>query len=341
MSSSFTSRKKSSGKAGTSDVTDTMQSATIRRRKWLQSLSTEKRDELRQKDRLRKQQQRARKRENQHEHMQDATTPPAGGSSKDIAMDTDFFEKESDGPAMDTSRSGHYRPSKLVRFDSPESDAEHADFAFAPESESRHIESIHTQMDYTTNGTKDLTVGIIGRKVPAQSATVQWHDGRITVLPTIVKKGVNIFQHGDVEVVKYFASFPESTPSSEYVLHLSTADMERQEIVEIIECALRDNKPVVVRGNRANTTTEMTTEWLDRKFGINPDMPVSIHGELSINIAVNAIRRAIQMQKRVFQILCILTRLAQYLPLSQVSMTQPKYNASWTCHMYTEASQSP
>jgi hypothetical protein len=22
-------------------------------------------------------------------------------------------------------------------------------------------------------------------------------------------------------------------------------------------------------------------------------------------------------------------------------MTQPKYNASWTCHMYTEASQSP
>jgi hypothetical protein len=273
--------------------------------------------------------------------MQRATTPPEGGSSKDIAMDTDFFEKESDGPAMDTSRSGHYRPSKLVRFDSPESDAEHADFAFAPESESRHIESIHTQMDYTTNGTKDLTVGIIGRKVPAQSATVQWHDGRITVLPTIVKKGVNIFQHGDVEVVKYFASFPESTPSSEYVLHLSTADMERQEIVEIIECALRDNKPVVVRGNRANTTTEMTTEWLDRKFGINPDMPVSIHGELSINIAVNAIRRAIQMQKRVFQILCILTRLAQYLPLSQVSMTQPKYNASWTCHMYTEASQSP
>ncbi|KAG2110200.1 hypothetical protein BD769DRAFT_1674698 [Suillus cothurnatus] len=117
-------------------------------------------------------------------------------------------------------------------FDSPESDAEHADFAFAPESESRHIESIHTQMDYTTNGTKDLTVGIIGRKVPAQSATVQWHDGRITVLPTIVKKGVNIFQHGDVEVVKYFASFPESTPSSEYVLHLSTADMEQTLITD-------------------------------------------------------------------------------------------------------------
>ncbi|KAG1830492.1 hypothetical protein DFJ58DRAFT_736948 [Suillus subalutaceus] len=277
MAPSLTSRKKAGVKAGTSDVKDSGQSATVRRRKWLQSLSEEKRNEIRLKDRLRKKQERAKQRENRDGHVQDTTMPPQVGSSRDIALDIDVDDEESDGPVIATTLSRPHRVSRLVRVDSDTSDTERDELAAAPNTKSHHIASTHLQMDYTANGVKDLTVGVVGRKLPAQSATVQWPDGRITVLPTIIKKGVNICESVDVQVVKFFASFPESTPSSKHVLHLSAAHMERDDIIQTVECSLRDNKPVVIRGNGINAPAQMTTDWLDHKFGINPDMPVSIH----------------------------------------------------------------
>lgn len=284
MTPSFASREKDSGNAITSGVKGSTQSAAVRRRKWYQSLPEERRNEIRKKDRLRKRLERARNIGNSNGHVHDTTTLPQDGPSSDTEMDTDLHDEESEIPVTDPITSRQHHVSKLVRFDSDGHDTEHDELAFAPETESCYIGSTHVPMDCTYADDKDLTIGVIGQKVPAQSGTIRWQDGRITILPTIMKKGVNICEYGDDEVVKFFASFPESTPSSKFVLHLSSADMERDDIVETIECSLRDNKPIVIRGNRRNTPKEITTEWLDRKFGISPDMPVSIHGEYFKNL---------------------------------------------------------
>jgi hypothetical protein len=265
------------------------QSATVRRRKWLQSLPEEKRIEIREKDRIRKQQERARKRADRDSHVQDATTPHQDGPSTDMEMDTGGHEETHTNFIFSTPQRRN-PASRLVQMDSDESDGDGDGHEDAPDTDSRFIASTDVQMDCADNNDKDLTIGVVGRKVPAQSGTVRWQDGRITILPTILKKGVNICEYGDVEVVKFFASLRESTPSSKHVLHLSAVDIERDDIVEMIEFSLRDNKPVVVRGNRRNAPTEITTEWLDRKFGISPDMPVSIHGKCRRSIAVNIIR---------------------------------------------------
>ncbi|KAG2360974.1 hypothetical protein BDR07DRAFT_1486436 [Suillus spraguei] len=257
----------------TSGMNSNAQSATVRRRKWLQSLPEERRMEIREKDRIRKRQERARKQVERHAHLQDATTPLQDGPTTDVEMFTDLHE-ESDTNVISTLPPQKF-VSRLVRIDSEQSDGESDGPPYAPDVYSHHIGSTDVQMDYTENA-KDLTTGVLGRKVPAQSGTVTWKDGRITILPTIMKKGVNICE-SDVEVVKFFSSFQESTPSSKHVLHLSAADVERDDIVDTIEFSLRDNKPVVVRGNRKNAPTEVTTEWLDRKFGISPDMPICIH----------------------------------------------------------------
>ncbi|KAG2046772.1 hypothetical protein BDR06DRAFT_977245 [Suillus hirtellus] len=153
------------------------------------------------------------------QHKEVALCPnKAVGASEKMAPSFSFREKDS-GNAITSGVKG----------------STHDELAFAPDTESCYIGSTHVPMDCTYADDKYLTIGVIGQKVPAQSGTMRWQDGRITILPTIMKKGVNICEYGDVEVVKFFASFPESTPSSKYVLHLSSADMERDDIVETIE----------------------------------------------------------------------------------------------------------
>jgi hypothetical protein len=216
-----------------------------------------------------------------------------------------------DGPDMEPISPRMNRVSRLVQIDSDESDTDHAAPAVTTNTDACHFTFMTAHIDNTRNDTnlKDLTRGVIGRKVPAMSPTVQWQDGRITVLPTIMKSGVNLCESVDVEVVKYFASCPESTASSKYVLHLSAADMEREDLVEIIEASLRDNKPVVIRGNASNTPTDITTEWLDRKFGISPGMPVSIHGGSSDISQWQSFSGTSQMLKHALRILPIPTSL--------------------------------
>lgn len=209
--------------------------------------------------------------------MQDATPLPKDGPSTDMEMDIDLNdESDTNDIVLTRPRQNRVSYSKIVQVDSDTSDKELDGPSYAPDTE-RQISPRNMQMD--DDRSKDMTSGVIGRKVPAQSGTVRWQDGRLTVLPTIMKNSVNICESGDIKVVKFFASFQESTPSSQHVLHLSAADMEREDIVQMIEFSLRDNKPVVVRGNAINSPNDITTEWLDRKFGISPDMPVSIHGK--------------------------------------------------------------
>ncbi|KAG2121478.1 hypothetical protein DEU56DRAFT_918163 [Suillus clintonianus] len=274
MAPHSTTSKKAKVNAG---MTDNVQSGTVRRRKWLESLSQEKLDELRRKDRERKKLERARHRELRNGQATVTATPPQGDPSTDVEMAGDGHEDEDEEPALVPPRTSQYRVSRLVRFESEESDVESAEPAFAPAPTAHSKPSKDIRMDSTSSDTQELSVRILGRKVPAQSATVRWEDGRTTNLPTIMKNGVNICQSVDAEVVKFFASFPMSRTSSKHIQHFSAAAMEREDIVEMIENALRMNKPVVVRGNATNSPTKVTTEWLDRKFGFNPDMPVSIH----------------------------------------------------------------
>ncbi|KAG1818612.1 uncharacterized protein BJ212DRAFT_1298682 [Suillus subaureus] len=175
--------------------------------------------------------------------------------------DVNASDGESGGPVLVPTLSHQHHVSKLVWVDSDESNTEHNGLSDTPNPKSYHISS----------------TCVIGWKVPAQSARVQWQDGRITVLPMIMKKGVNICESRDVEVVKFFASFPESIQSSKHVLHLPATDMEHDNIVKMVECSLCDNKPIVIQGNKINNPTGITIDWLNRKFRINPDMPVSIH----------------------------------------------------------------
>jgi hypothetical protein len=277
IASRLASVKKDSVSATTSGMTDNVQSATLRRRKWFQSLPEDRKIDIRANDRLRKKKERAMKRAGHHGRMQDATPPPKDGPSTDMEMDIDFNdESDSHDIVLTRPRQNRISYSKIVQVDSDTSDEELDGPSYAPDTECQ-ISPRNIQRDDDIS--KDMTSGVIGRKVPAQSGTVRWQDGRLTVLPTIMKNGVNICESGDVKVVKFFASFQESTPSSQHVLHLSAADMEREDIVQTIEFSLRDNKPVVVRGNAINSPNDITTEWLDRKFGISPDMPVSIHGK--------------------------------------------------------------
>ncbi|KAG2045696.1 hypothetical protein BDR06DRAFT_1015389 [Suillus hirtellus] len=171
MDPSFASRENDSSNATTSDVKGSIQSAAVRRRKWYQSLPEERRNEIRKKDRLRKRLERARNRGNSHGHVHDTTTLPQDGRSSDTEMDTDLHDEESEIPPI-MSRRNHV--SRLVGFDSDDHETEHDELAFLPDTDSCYIGSTHVPMDCTYSDDKDLTIGVIGQKVPAQSERCQY-----------------------------------------------------------------------------------------------------------------------------------------------------------------------
>ncbi|KAG2145264.1 hypothetical protein DEU56DRAFT_754122 [Suillus clintonianus] len=85
------------------------------------------------------------------------------------------------------------------------------------------------------------------------------------MLPKIMKNRVNICESVEAEIVRFFASFPESKPSSKYVqrqIHGTQGGVANDRI----EDALRLNKPVFFRG-----TPQILQPIL------SPYMPVSIH----------------------------------------------------------------
>ncbi|KAG0692114.1 hypothetical protein DFH29DRAFT_1009364 [Suillus ampliporus] len=200
-----------------SGSTDNVKDRVTKKQRWHASLSDDKRAELKEKDRLRKQVERARKRAKAEAQTKGSATPSNDDVSHDVGMD-----------------------------------------------------EAHTDE-------MDITIGVLGRQVPARSGTIKWKDGRTSVLPAVYEDGVNILEKTDVAFVKYYASFPESTPSSAHVLHLTSDDAQGDDILEKIGSALRNNKPVVIRGTGKYSANEITAKQLDLKYGISPETPLTAH----------------------------------------------------------------
>ncbi|KAG1718731.1 hypothetical protein EDB19DRAFT_1837643 [Suillus lakei] len=123
----------------------------------------------------------------------------------------------------------------------------------------------------------DFISGILGVEVPQQSGTVTWADGRRTVLPCVMSKGIDICEDTDVAMVRFLSEFPESKPTSNNVVHLQRDGLTRGQLQQSISEALRHNKPVIIRGSGSNSAPALDVEYLETNFGISPLMRVTIH----------------------------------------------------------------
>jgi len=124
----------------------------------------------------------------------------------------------------------------------------------------------------------DLASDILGCQVPMESPTVKWSDGRTTILPCVLKDGVNVCASSDTEVVKYLAQLPESTPQSSHVIHLTRSDYRPEALRDLIHAALRDDKCVAIHEDNTREQHTLDADYLESEFGISPYMRVDIHG---------------------------------------------------------------
>ncbi|KAG1722732.1 uncharacterized protein EDB91DRAFT_1255929 [Suillus paluster] len=125
----------------------------------------------------------------------------------------------------------------------------------------------------------DLAAGLIGFQVPEQSQTITWANGCTTVLPCVWEDGKNKCEPNDVDIVRYLAQLPESTPDSEHIIHLRSSDWcsRPKELRERVCAGLRAGKGVVIRADGNTQAQALTAERLDEEFGISPQMSVIAH----------------------------------------------------------------
>lgn len=126
----------------------------------------------------------------------------------------------------------------------------------------------------------DLTEGLLGKEVPKTSNKVRWKDGHTSILPAVYDQyQINVCNSVDIPMINYLAESSSSTPASNYVLHLTNNDLGSDEILDRVEGALGNNRPVVIRGvEHQPPAGEFTPDYLDKHFGISPNRAVYIHG---------------------------------------------------------------
>ncbi|KAG1853414.1 hypothetical protein F4604DRAFT_1686400 [Suillus subluteus] len=125
---------------------------------------------------------------------------------------------------------------------------------------------------------RNLANPIIGSQVHKQSDTVQWDDGSTTVLPCIMKNGINICEE-DALAVSFFASLPESLPAtSKNIVHLQHSDRRftSRQLCDEISAALRINKAVVIRKVSTPEPATLDLEYLEDR-GMSDLMRVVVH----------------------------------------------------------------
>jgi hypothetical protein len=127
---------------------------------------------------------------------------------------------------------------------------------------------------------RDLATSIIGSQVHGESKTVEWSDGSTTVLPCIMRDGINICQD-DADTVSYFATLPESLPeTAKNVIHLQYSDwhLKSRQLCDEISAALRVNKAVVIRQITTPEPATLDLDYLEDR-GMSDLMRVVVHGE--------------------------------------------------------------
>ncbi|KAG2083674.1 uncharacterized protein F5147DRAFT_660105 [Suillus discolor] len=125
----------------------------------------------------------------------------------------------------------------------------------------------------------DLTGALLGTEVPLNSPVITWKDGHTTILPAVYDdKQKNLCEAVDIPIIQYLAKCPESTPCSQYMTHISNADVPQHILEDVVSSALSQNKPVVIRGiGQHPVEEELTADFLDKQYTISPHRVVWIH----------------------------------------------------------------
>ncbi|KAG2083677.1 uncharacterized protein F5147DRAFT_660107 [Suillus discolor] len=147
-----------------------------------------------------------------------------------------------------------------------------------PPVETIPVPSSPTSSTLTNLDSRDLATPIISTQVHKKSDTIDWSDGSTTVLPCIMRDGVNICK-GDAETVSFFASLLESLPeTSKNVIHLHYNNWrtKSRQLCDQISAAIQVNKAVVIQ---KISTPEPATLGLDylEDHGMSDLMHVVIH----------------------------------------------------------------
>ncbi|KAG1791151.1 uncharacterized protein HD556DRAFT_1445406 [Suillus plorans] len=140
------------------------------------------------------------------------------------------------------------------------------------------VPSSPTFSTLTNLDSRDRATPIIGTQVHEKSDTIDWSDGSTTVLPCIMRDGVNICQE-DADTVAFFASLPESLPeTSKNVVHLHYKDWrtKSRQLCDEISAAIRVNKAVVIRNISTPEPATLDLDYLEDR-GMSDLMHVVIH----------------------------------------------------------------
>lgn len=129
----------------------------------------------------------------------------------------------------------------------------------------------------------DLASDIIGVQVPQQSETIEWSDGRTTVLPCVWEDGVNICQE-DVTFVKFLAQLPPSLPNSNNVIHVQYCDWSSKpmELRELVNATLRQGKCFLLHGLPKPAPVMLDIDYLE-SYGMSSMRPIVAHGKSVIS----------------------------------------------------------
>ncbi|KAG1790119.1 uncharacterized protein HD556DRAFT_1446468 [Suillus plorans] len=169
----------------------------------------------------------------------------------------------------------------------------------------------------------DLTGTLLGTEVPLNSPVITWKDGHTTILPAVYdEKKNNLCEAVDIPIIRYLAKCPESTPHSQYVTHLSNADIPPNMMEDVVSSALSLNKPVVIRGiGQHAVEEELTADFLDKHYAISPHRAVWIHDAKSRAIdhtkvtTAGVLKSFCESMKDPEKIQCVLD-----IPLAQTSL---------------------
>ncbi|KIK39216.1 hypothetical protein CY34DRAFT_108331 [Suillus luteus UH-Slu-Lm8-n1] len=177
-----------------------------------------------------------------------------------------------------------------------------------------------------TKSDHDLIAGMLGNLVSANSPTITWQDGHVTVLPTVYNKSSeNICQEVDIPTIQFMAKFPMSTSESQHVTHLPYNELRRDGVLDFVGYCLSINKPIVIRSDENHKYSNiLTADLLDKYFAISKHQPVCIHDAMlhSFNYVnpktTGTIESFFDAMTDPKKMQCILD-----LPLSQISLPEP------------------
>ncbi len=136
------------------------------------------------------------------------------------------------------------------------------------------------QLPDTIHAPLDLTQGLLGVQVPAESEVVVWSDGTKTLVPVMREEhsGGNLL-HRDMAMIELIAKQSLATDKSNHVCFTQKQGITGSELLRNIRSALSHGKIVMLRGYEDHPELmTMDSDGLLDGLGLAPDAPVCMHG---------------------------------------------------------------